>query len=66
MGCMLSALGWSGLYDFLKTRGLAILSDALFNADYDELLEIYISSKKMWPRPHLWSNNNMRGKKFEM
>ena len=35
----------------LKTHGLTPLSDAFFNADHDELTEIYMFSKKNLPPP---------------
>ena len=37
-------LGWPCLYNFLKTPGLTLLSDAVFNADYDKIIKIYIFS----------------------
>ena len=47
--------GWGGpvCTTFLKTHGLTPLSDAFFNADHDELIEIYIFSRNCHPRPHL-------------
>ena len=38
-------LGWSCLYNFSKTPGLTPLSDAVFNADHDKIIKIYISQK---------------------
>ena len=38
-------LGWSSLYNFLKMSGLTLISDAVFNADHDEIIKIYIFSK---------------------
>ena len=33
------------MYNFLKTPGLTLLSDAVFNADHDKIIKIYIFSK---------------------
>ena len=58
-------LGWSGLYNFLKAHILTSLNNAYFNADHDELIEIYIFQEKLRLCPHLLSSNNMEGKKKE-
>ena len=58
-------LGWSCLYNFLKTPGLTLLSDAVFNADHDKIIKIYIFSKNWGPRLHFGSNNNIGSQKFQ-
>ena len=35
-------LGWSCLYNFLKTPGFNLLSDAVLNADHDKIIKINI------------------------
>ena len=60
-------LGCSGLYNLLKTNGLSPLPLIwrIFNADHDELIEIYSFSKIWYPRPHLWSSNTMWAQKIK-
>ena len=33
------------MYNFLKNPGLTLLSDAVFNADHDKIIKIYIFQK---------------------
>ena len=42
-------LGWYCLYNFSKTPRLTHLSDAIFNADHDKIIKIYIFSKDGGP-----------------
>ena len=42
-------LGWSCLYNFWKTPGLTLLSDAVFNADHDSIIKINIFLKNGAP-----------------
>ena len=35
------------MYNFLKTPGLTLLSDAVFNAKHDKINKIYIFLKKL-------------------
>ena len=58
-------LGWSCLHNFLKMPSLTRLSDAVFNADHDKIIKIYIFSKNWGPRLHFGSNNNIGGQKFQ-
>ena len=58
-------LGWSCLYNFRKMPGLTILSDAVFNADYDKIITIYTFSKNWGARLHFGSNNNIGGQKIQ-
>ena len=59
-------LEWSGLCNFLKIHGLTHLSDAFFNADHVEFIEIYNFSKKFGaPASIFWFNNNIKVKSFK-
>ena len=40
MGDYTYTLGWSCLYNFLKTPRLTLLADAVFNADHDKIIKI--------------------------
>ena len=56
-------LGWSCLYNFLKTPGLTLLYDAEFKADHHKIIKIYIFKKNWGPRRHFGCNNNIGGQK---
>ena len=47
-------LGWFCLCVVLKTPGLTILSDAIFNPDYDKIIKIYIFSNILGAQTAFW------------
>ena len=48
------ALGWSSLYNFLKTPGHTPLSDATVNADHEKIIKINIFLKKFGVLAHIF------------